>query len=214
MATETEKLEQDKINEGLQSSSNAMSEILKAKAQNDQAEADRHKVDPKRQRWSAIASAATDAITGLSGMIGVSNGSNAFDVTSSSANANDYYSNERKLRQEALDRYYKNAFAAHKQDYDNLMALRQRKYEDLVRRHEENQRKHNEDLYPYQVRTAASNAKIAESNAEFIPAKNNSEIELAKARAEAARRPKPAPAPKTPRKKTLPGGSASSVLGQ
>lgn len=187
--------EDKRIAQGLESSSQAMREIAHAKALADKAEADRHKVDPKRQRWSSIASAATDAITGIAGMIGVSNGSKAFDVTSSSGKTHDTYDKEHQLRKEALDKYYKDAYSAYKQDYDNLMALRKRRLEEKKRAYEERQQSQKESLYPYHLATAQSNAEAAryrasaaQTAADYAPRQQQAKLNNTNARTNATNR--------------------------
>lgn len=132
-------------------------------------EYERHNVDPKRQRWSAIASAATDAISGIAGMIGVANGAvhpaSLSSTPSASKVTSDYYDSERKKRQEALAKLHDADQRRYKQLLADVEADRKRYYERKRREQEQKKQAHLESLYPHQLAKAQSEAEYAANRA-------------------------------------------------
>ena len=134
-----------------------------------QQEADRHKADPKRQRWSAIASAATDAISGIAGMIGVANGAvhpaSLSSIPAASKVSSDHYENERKKRQAALAELHDAQMRNYKQALADVEASRRRLYEKQQRERDRKKQEQQESLYPYQLAKAKSEAESAANRA-------------------------------------------------
>lgn len=132
-------------------------------------EADRHKVDPKRQRWSAIASAATDAVSGIAGMIGVANGAvhpaSLSSIPAASKVSSDHYENERKKRQAALAELHDAQMRNYKQALADVEASRRRLYEKQQRERDRKKQEQQESLYPYQLAKAQSEAEYAANRA-------------------------------------------------
>lgn len=138
-------------------------------------EYERHNVDPKRQRWSAIASAATDAISGIAGMIGVANGAvhpaSLSSTPSASKVTSDYYDSERKKRQEALAKLHDADQRRYKQILADVEADRKRHYERIKREQEQKKQAHLESMYPYQLAEAQAKAESAGYNAQYNKAR-------------------------------------------
>lgn len=152
-----------------------------------QAEADRHQTDPKRERWSRIASAATDAINGISGIIGMSNGAYSMPVTSSSSPTHKHYESEKDKRKEALLKHYQNQHSQYEADLKHIearrnqllkerqQALNQQRYDDSLLLRQQQQA--NKDLLTApRLREAEARALRAEQNAKDQQAINAATI--------------------------------------
>lgn len=150
-------------------------------------EASKHQADPKRKRWSAIASAATDAITGIAGMIGVANGAvhpaSLSSIPSASKVTSDYYDDERKKRRDALSRLHDLELANYKQVLADVEAERKRHYEKTKRERDRKKQEFEDSLQPYRLAKmqaeatfAANNARLTGAKADTYPAYSQSQI--------------------------------------
>lgn len=134
-------------------------------------EADRHKVDPKRQRWSAIASAATDAISGIAGMIGVANGAvhpaTLAASQPSSKVSSDFYESERQKRQKALAEVHDADIKRHKDKLTSISERRKRIYEDRLRPYREEKERQDALLKQQQYQNAISQGQNYQQQANY-----------------------------------------------
>lgn len=119
---------------------------------------EKHTVDPKRQRWSAIASAATDAVSGIAGMIGVANGAvhpaSLSSIPAASKVSSDHYESERQKRQKALAELHDADMKRYKDKLTSISELRKRIYEDRLRPYREQQERQKARLNQQQVQNA------------------------------------------------------------
>lgn len=132
----------------------------------------RYKTDPKRERWSRIAAGIGDAITGISGIVGMANGSVAPDPASvSSSEVTDKTYRDRHSRYlDALGKSSELEGRHNQTVLESIKAMRSRKLErdkrkaDEARRaYEEAERLHKQSLWPYQQQEAIAKAKNAEN---------------------------------------------------
>lgn len=163
-------------------------------------EADRHKVDPKRERWSAIASAVGGTISGIAGAVGVSNG--AIHPKPQPVST-DYYDEKRRKRREALDKYYE----AQKSYIDAALAdIAQRR----KRIQEEKTRAINDRYYTARAEGAEQEAKRKGTLAEYEPQQQEAKLDKTQAQTENAKssaysrsHPQPKAGQKTQQKKVM-----------
>lgn len=119
---------------------------------------EKHTVDPKRQRWSAIASAATDAVSGIAGMIGVANGAvhpaSLSSIPAASKVSSDHYESERQKRQKALADLHDADIRRYKDKLTSISERRKRIYEDRLRPYREEQERQKALLNQQQAQNA------------------------------------------------------------
>lgn len=164
------------------------------------AEANRHKVDPKRERWSAIASAVGNTISGIAGAVGVANGAVHPKLNQPD---DDFYEKQRAKRKEALTQLRALDQTHYNEMLSNLQARRKRNEEAKQRALTDEYTRSRIDTEKARAESERERTRRYGIQADNEQAYQDARTDNLHARSEASRRPKPQGSSSGGKKKSL-----------